>query len=270
MRPKCNTAVRVLVALLAASVWSACQPQVAWTASAPAPLLENFDAAEPSDLARALIALDQVELARGQGVDGSDAIRVWYRGNGRGSERVILNYPLAPATAYRLSYAVRFCEDFDFARGGKLHGLGPARPVAGGNRVTADRWSARAMFRRGGGLQSYVYSQNKPSRYGEGVVAKNFRFAPGRYYRLTLEVRLNDVGQANGSMRILVDGEQVLSHRNIRFRSSDAEGALINTLMFNTFHGGHDPQWAPRDARGRFAKVCAYFDDLLAAPLAKP
>lgn len=236
-------------------------------AAVPEVLNENFDAADLSDFARALLAHENIDLAPGKGVAGSDAIRVQYIGNARGSERVIVNYPLPPATQYSLSFKVFFCPGFDFALGGKLHGLGPSQPVAGGNRVSPTRWSARGMFRRSGGLQSYVYSQNKQRRYGEVVIADGFRFQPGRYYRVTMQVKLNDPHQANGVMRVLVDGQEVILHQGIEFRSSDAESAWISTLMFNTFHGGHDPEWAPRKAGGAYAVECAYYDDFVAAPL---
>lgn len=229
---------------------------------------ENFDATPADGLMQALLAHDHVELVQGQGVDGSDAIRVLYQGNARGSERVLINYPLPPATGYSLSFAVRFCAGFDFALGGKLHGLGSSRPVAGGNQVTPARWSARAMFRKDGGLQSYVYSQNKQSRYGEVVIADDFRFQPDRYYEVVIQVRLNEPEQNNGFMRILVDGEPVVAHKNIRFRSATSKDAWIGTLMFNTFHGGHGPDWAPRTAEGDYARTCAYFDNIVVAPLA--
>lgn len=244
-----------------------------WPVSCPAAaeethvLDETFDAAHPSGFMNALLAHDHVDLARGQGIGGSNAIRVRYQGNSQGSERVLVNYPLPPATGYSLSFAVRFCPGFDFGLGGKLHGLGPSRPVAGGNRVTPARWSARAMFRRQGGLQSYIYSQNKKSRYGDVAIAKDFRFQPDRYYLLVMQVQLNEPSSDDGFMRILVDGEPVIEHRNIQFRSVASRNAWISTLMFNTFHGGHSPEWAPRTAEGRYAKTCAYFDNFVVAPL---
>ena len=230
-------------------------------------LNESFDATQPSAFRNALLAHEHIDLVEGEGVAGSNAIRVRYQGNPRGSERVLVNYPLPPAEQYSLGFAVRFCAGFDFARGGKLHGLGPSRPVAGGNPVTPARWSARTMFRKEGGLQSYVYSQNKQSRYGEVVIAESFHFQPDRYYRVVMQLQLNEPERDNGFLRILVDGEPLVEHRNIRFRSVSAQETWISTLMFNTFHGGQTPEWAPRTVTGDYAQTCAYFDDFVAAPL---
>lgn len=226
---------------------------------------ESFDGPELSDLGAALLADRHVTLAAGEGVDGGRAIRVDYVGNARGSERVIVNHPLPGAPRYTLSFDVRFCAGFDFARGGKLHGLGPARPVAGGNPVSPGRWSARSMFRERGGLQSYVYSQDMAGRYGDRVVARSFQFETDRYYAISFQVELNQPASAhNGFLRIHVDGVPVIHHAGIRFRAEDSEDSLIRTLMFNTFHGGHAADWAPRDADGAFATPCAYFDNISA------
>jgi hypothetical protein len=228
---------------------------------------ESFDGKTLTDFGTAVVAANNVSLASGKGVNHSNAIRVAYRGNSRGSERVIVNYKLPPSLYYTLSFDVNFCSEFDFRKGGKLHGLGPARPVAGGNRISPSRWSARAMFRRDGGLQTYIYSQNMKGRYGDVVIAKNFRFERGHYYALSLQVVLNNpASESNGYMRIYVDGALVAEHRGIKFRSAETLDSHINTLMFNTFHGGHSPDWAPRQADGSYAVTCAYFDNYSVSP----
>lgn len=228
---------------------------------------ESFDGETLTDFGAAVLAEKNVSLASGKGVNNSNAIRVDYRGNRRGSERVIVNYALPPSLHYTLSFDVYFCSEFDFRKGGKLHGLGPARPVAGGNRVSPARWSARAMFRRDGGLQTYIYSQNIKGRYGDVVIANSFRFKPGRYYALSYQVALNSpASEANGYMRLYVNGERVVEHNNIQFRSSETLDSHIGTLMFNTFHGGHTAEWAPRKADGSYAVTCAYFDNYTVVP----
>lgn len=240
---------------------------VASPGAAESVLNETFDEKTMTPFGSAILTDGNVSLARGKGVNGSNAIKVNYRGNNRGSERVVVDYRLRRSLQYTLSFDVNFCSGFDFRKGGKLHGLGPANPVTGGNEVSPPRWSARSMFRPQGGLQSYVYSQNKNGKYGEVVIAKDFRFEPGRYYALTYQVVLNNPASAsNGYMRIFVDGTPVIYHGNIQFRSTDSEDSLISTLMFNTFHGGHDADWAPRNANGSYKVDCAYFDNFSAYP----
>ncbi len=230
-------------------------------------LYETFDGNSLSGFGKAVLANKNVYLAKGKGVNGSNAIKVNYRGNRRGSERVVVRYPIPPSLYYTLNFDVNFCEGFDFRKGGKLHGLGPARPVAGGKKVSPVRWSARAMFRRQGGLQSYIYSQNMKGQYGDVVIARDFRFTPGRYYAITYQVMLNNPASAsNGYMHIFVDGVPVIQHNHIQFRNTDSLESQISTVMFNTFHGGHTAAWAPRNANGSYAVDCAYYDNFSAYP----
>jgi len=269
----CRLHQRTVIAV-AALVLAACkggnataQSAIVPATSAASVLNESFDGPAMTGFGAAVLNDKNVSLAHGKGVNGSNAIKVNYRGNSKGSERVIVNYKLPRSLQYTLNFDVNFCPGFDFRKGGKLHGLGPANPVAGGNKVSPLRWSARSMFRRKGGLQSYIYSQNMAGKYGDAVIAKNFRFEPGRYYALSLQVVLNNPATAsNGYMRIFVDGTPIVYHRNIRFRATRSRHSHISTLMFNTFHGGHTADWAPRNANGSYAVDCAYFDNFAAYP----
>lgn len=201
-------------------------------------------------------------MARGQGVNGTMGVRVDYEGFERGSRRIVIHPSIAPANGYELSYWVRFCEGFDFARGGKLHGLGPANPVTGGNDITADGWSARLMFRPDGGLQTYVYHQNMADKYGDTLVASDFSFQPGVYHHVVIQIELNTPAeQSNGFMTVWVDDERLIEHRNLRFRDRETEDSKIQRLLFNTFHGGSSPEWAPRNADGSYKTDCAFFDE---------
>ena len=85
-------------------------------------LKADFDNDTSAGLARALIAHRHVELARGAGPDGSDAIRVAYVGGTMGSERIVVGYPLgAEVDQATLSFDVRFDKDFQWVGGGKVH-----------------------------------------------------------------------------------------------------------------------------------------------------
>ena len=197
------------------------------------------------------------------GVGGTNAIKVFYEAYEQGSRRVVVLAALPqPAMAYSLSFAVKFCEGFDFAKGGKLHGLGPKKPVSGGKPMTPLGWSARLSFRPGGGLQTYAYHQDQPGKYGQIKVAKDFNFVPGRYYRIDMRLTLNEpASAANGKVEVSVDGQKRIEHTGLRFRAEEGEDGLIQKFLFSTFHGGGTPEWAPRTADGAYKVDCAYFDD---------
>jgi hypothetical protein len=194
-------------------------------------------------------------------------LEVTYDGYERGSRRVVISPFIKPALQYSLSFWVQFCDGFDFARGGKLHGLGPANPVAGGNTITPEGWSARLMFRGDGGLQTYIYHQNMAGRFGDTQRAEGFVFEPGRYYQVRMQVVLNTPASAsNGSVTVWVDDQRLIEHTELRFRDRESESSQIQRFLFSTFHGGSSPEWAPRNSDGSYKTDCAYFDTIALTP----
>lgn len=263
--PECRRALRALLVLFSFSHLPGCYKQDVRSLDG---VQESFDRNVSTAFGAAVVQNRNISLAQGKGVAGSDAIKVDYIGNTEGSERVLVNYRLPQKSQeYTLAFDVNFCRDFDFAKGGKLHGLGPERPVAGGGRFDASQWSARLMFRGDGGLQTYLYHQNMRGTYGEALSAKGFRFQPGKYYSIVYKLGLNSPPErSNGYVRVYVDGKEVIRQDGLRFRASASPDSLISTLMFNTFHGGHNPDWAPRNADGSYAVDCAYYDNFSAYP----
>lgn len=247
--------IAVCAATLSSSVFSI-------HAASNVQLQESFDGAELTALGRQLIAHDKIELLPSVGVNDSKAIKVTYEGYEKGSHRVTSRIDLEASEEYLLSFSVKFCEGFDFAKGGKLHGLASAFPAYGGNSVEPDAWSARLMFRRDGGLMSYIYHQNMKGRYGDVEVAPDFNFKPGHYYNVELYVKLNSPETThNGLVRVSVNDKELLVHDGIQFRSEDNENSKISKFMFSTFHGGSSERWAPRHSDGSFSEECAYFDN---------
>ncbi|MBP5980588.1 MAG: hypothetical protein KA748_10305 [Halomonas sp.] len=236
-----------------------------WTSSDTKNFLwnETLDSDNFSPQGQAILEHSRTQLVPNQGIEGSTALRVDYEGYERGSHRVVVSPPISPAAQYELSYWVRFCDGFDFARGGKLHGVGPTAPVGGGNPITPEGWSARLMFRGDGGLQTYVYHQDMSGKYGDTAIAPNFTFQPGQYQHVVMQVMLNaPAEEANGLIKVWVDDELLIEHQGLRFRDRLTPESEIQRLMFNTFHGGSSPEWAPRMADGSYKTDCAFFDNI--------
>lgn len=210
-----------------------------------------------------LLNMKQIEYAKDRGVDGSGCIKVSYIGYDRGSERVVrwipLPYPLEEAT---LNFAVKFEKDFQFVRGGKLHGLGPEKPVTGGGEMHPEGWSTRIMFKGFGKVISYIYHQDKPGKWGDGSGTVVPVFTPGEYNYVSLYTKVNSpASSSNGIFEIWVDGELIVKNDSLQLRSVETESALINKFLFSTFHGGNKPSYAPQDSSGNYTTEVAWFDN---------
>jgi hypothetical protein len=221
----------------------------------------NFDEPWLASLNSGLTPSELKVVVADEGVANSHALKVLYRGSARGSERVVERYSFLPVSAAQLNFSVKFCQNFDFAKGGKLHGLGPRDPVTGGDKVAVDGWSVRLMWRQNGALQTYIYHQDMQGKYGDTARAADFHFEPGRYYHVELAVSLNTPGEADGKVVVKIDDVVRIVHTGLRFRDQKSDASLISKFLFSTFHGGSSPAWAPRNNDGSFKTDCAYFDD---------
>ena len=225
----------------------------------------DFDTVLPGGPAEYLLQHEKLSLAPGAGVGSSTGLRAEYEGSGIGSERIVRHAFLPePGLEFSLNYDVRFDKDFQFVKGGKLLGLGPKDHIAGGRPLVPSGWSARVTFKDGGAARLYTYHQDQPGQYGDRPAVQNpFEFDRERYYSVSLHVRVNDPPEAaNGFSRLYVDGELIESHEGLRLRGTGGESSLINKFMFSSFHGGHMPEWAPKDEEGNYKTVYATFDNI--------
>jgi hypothetical protein len=231
----------------------------------PGPLVaEDFETAKPSGLYAALSGHRLLAVVRGAGVGGGAGLRATYSGDPRGSLRIALRSPLPqPVEEASLCYDVRFERGFDFVRGGKLHGLGPAGGSGLAEREAPGGYAARVNFGLQGTIRSHLFTPGREGRFGISKASPLFRFQPGRYHAVTLHVKLNQpAGEANGLVRIHVDGMLLIEHSGLRFRTDEAPSTLLGAFLFSTFHGGNSPEWAPKNPDGSYATVHATFDNI--------
>ncbi|KAF8479376.1 hypothetical protein JB92DRAFT_2800784 [Gautieria morchelliformis] len=182
---------------------------------------------------------------------------------------------LKDASEVVFGYAVRFQQEFNFMKGGKLPG------VFGGDGVQAfgctggrkkDRCSCfdlRLMWRSNGQGELYAYlpitdsntrrlltipgSSQNPD-YGISVGRGSFSFNAGTWTTVAERVKLNDLGQQNGEVEVWVDGKSVIRATGLVLRTS--QSSVIQGLHFQTFFGGSTPDWAsPVEQRAWFTNV---------------
>ena len=168
---------------------------------------------------------------------------------------------IAPTDALKLSYYVRFSDDFEFVKGGKLPGLFGGSETSGGNIPDGTNgFSTRLMWRRDGDGEVYAYlptSKNYVTSIGRG----SWQFIPGVWHHIEQEVILNDPDQKDGMIRLWVDGELVVEKDNLTFRTT--EDLKIEGIFFSTFFGGGSTSWAtPKDVYADFADFSASVIDI--------
>jgi hypothetical protein len=142
---------------------------------------------------------------------------------------------------------VLFENGFVWQLGGKLPGLTGGDPKiksTGCVDVNPAVWSFRPMWRQEGKLLMYLYTQNRTSkdRCGIGPTSKAGSLPIGKWFRITMEMKLNTLNKSDGIGRILVDGKKLVEQKNIMWQGVYAP---INRFLFTTFYGGSNSAWSP-------------------------
>lgn len=160
--------------------------------------------------------------------------------------------PLGRRESAEVRYTLRFSEGFEFVKGGKLPGLcGGPENVSGGRPADGHNgFSARLMWRRDGRGEAYVYHMDQPEQYGHSFpFPDDFRFPTGKAVRVRLAVTMNALGRSDGVLRVWISLPEsaerlVVERKDLRWRATDTFG--VDSLYFETFHGGSDVSWAPK------------------------
>jgi hypothetical protein len=171
-------------------------------------------------------------------------------GSARGGMQVYLPSRRGPQEQAYLRYWVRFPSGFDFVKGGKLPGLWGGSKVSGGATPDGtDGFSTRLMWRRAGAGEVYLYAADTA---GASLGRGDWTWPTGRWSCVEQHVVLNEPRRSNGTVVVWIDGHQVLSRNDLRYRSVPT--LQIEGIFFSTFFGGADPTWAsPRDQFADFA-----------------
>lgn len=143
-------------------------------------------------------------------------------------------------------YYLRFADDWDPQKGGKLPGFGGTYERGGWGGRTSDGkngWSARGQFNgvKDGKTPTgfYGYLGGMTRKYGDawiwtrdglGLLENN------RWYCIEQYVRLNTPGKADGVLRGWVDGKPAFEKNDIRFR--DIPDLKVQFIWINLYQGG--------------------------------
>ena len=165
-----------------------------------------------------------------------------------------LRIPIPPATETLLEYRLRFDNNYDFSRGGKIPGLAGGSAPTGCVSTNGSGFSARMMWRENGKLIGYVYDNNQSSACGTGIDA-GFSFKANQWYTVKERVKLNTGRAGDGILQIWVDDRMLISRSNLAYMNGGPT-AKIDWLLFHSFYGGSTADWAPsRDTSISFSEI---------------
>ena len=119
-----------------------------------------------------------------------------------------------------------FGSEFDFVKGGKLPGLFGGDTSCSGGAESERCFSTRFMWRRDGDGEVYGYLPNEQAGgfcddpdvhcnydYGHSLGRGSWQFVPGEWVRIAQVVTLNTPGSLDGSIVVLVNGEEVYRYK---------------------------------------------------------
>mmetsp|Transcript_8696 Transcript_8696/g.12916 ORF Transcript_8696/g.12916 Transcript_8696/m.12916 type:complete len:323 (-) Transcript_8696:458-1426(-) len=229
-----NTIIGVVLALASGGV------QATYTDDAL--FRQNFEtASEDWDFHEEL----RIQDYHSQGMYHGRILRVNYPPDDRGSPRVNNNFNLEEeVTSATLSFDVKLHSQFEFVKGGKMHGLGGGTTTTGCIPIDSDGWSVRVMWRGEGVPELYVYHQDRSDTCGDRYTPENFHLERGTWYRIDLQVQMNSSpGHNDGKAVLFIDGKKLVEANGLRL--SGTANVNIDTFMFATFYGGADSSWSP-------------------------
>lgn len=186
-------------------------------------------------------------------------MEIVFPANEFGPTRTGLNWSanIEPRDEYTISYEVKFAENFDFVKGGKLPGLCGGHGIAGERPHADDKWSARIMWRRNGKVVNYVYHADQKGDFGDDFQwvspeAKTLQFQRNQWQKIKFTVRLNSAGNKDGSITGFFNDKSSFIKTDLKFRNSTS--LRIDRLCFDTFFGGRDNSWAPASEQRLFIR----------------
>lgn len=163
-----------------------------------------------------------------------------------------------------MSYWVKFDEDFQFVKGGKMPGLAGADSFPYGD----NGFTTRLMWREDGKLEFYLHGYEvnnskgaEPYRVFWDDAGYHASLEPGQWHHIEIHQKLNTPGKRNGVLRGWLDGELVCDDKdNSGVRGVGHGSTKLNHLYFSTFFGGSSApvsQWQPKK------DVFANYDDFI-------
>lgn len=152
--------------------------------------------------------------------------------------------PVQGKTVACLSYSVLLPADFQFSLGGTLPGISGAGPSP----QAPDGFTARLAWRQGDVGGATIRMANDGVTQSTRADQGGFELPRGRWVKLDQEVVLNTPKQADGIMRVWIDGRLAIERTDLSYRTKP--DVTISGVAADVFYGTQDrPAPAPKDTK---------------------
>jgi len=213
-------------------------------------LVDNWEKSSDWNITKFIYGKDNVNLIN------NSYIKVEYEAGSYANDGGFKFYSqppfIFPSSSACFSYLVRFPNNFDFVRGGKLPGMWLGQIGANGGRNLDDGFSSRFMWRDSGNAEVYLYIPRNQTREYYNMTLDNNRFGNSLWRGLinlrlniwnnmTMCIRVNNFNSYDGIIKVIVNNV-TLEYNKLKWNNNNE---LISGLMMNTFFGGSDISWAP-------------------------
>ncbi|MEL7303825.1 MAG: polysaccharide lyase, partial [Pseudomonadota bacterium] len=152
---------------------------------------------------------------------------------------------LGDATSGCLSYEVFLPRDWSYNASGILPGLyGGPKGFSSTSNVPGT-FEARVGWSFGPRLGVNIYRGGEGGKARVGTQPARYHVPQGRWVQIMQEIKLNDPGQANGLLRLWVDGEIRIDIPSVRYYAGKQQPRILG-VVGDTHYG--DPRSAWRSA----------------------
>ncbi len=185
-----------------------------------------------------------------------------------------------------LEYSVKFENNFQWTKGGKLPGLAGGSIPSGGEYIGKGRmtngFSARFMWhveKGKPGLISYIYHPGRSGSYGQKVYGTGpflsvskpatslnsrdgnamLKLSKNKWYKIRQTIKANTPGKHNGTMKVWINNQLAASFGGMKYIADGHHGSYsVDKMFFATFYGG-DITYAPTsNTNTRFKDIKIY------------
>jgi hypothetical protein len=162
---------------------------------------------------------------------------------------VISDVFIETGTEYSLEYKVKFQLGFQWAKGGKLPGVGGGKVYAGGDSAVAgDGWSFRPVWQFYDGVNNskpfispYAYYVDQPKTFGDEL-SKRFTIQEDTWYTIFIQVKMNTNNNNDGLLKMSINGSTFYYNNSFRWVTKDS-GREIDEIMWDIFRGGEGSEY---------------------------